>query len=162
VFRLRLEPSTYWIQVHGFAQCTGRYRKDHSLNYNGLETKCSEIRLSKMDELVGNLGYYICVTSDFVIYMFLTCDLGNRDWIRAGQPRVRSSSTGRVNNFFFSTSSRPALGCIQPPIHLVPRALSPGVKWQGREPDHWPVACAEVNKIWIYTSTPHMPSWRSA
>jgi hypothetical protein len=33
-------------------------------------------------------------------------------------------------------------------------ALSPGVKWQGREADHSSPASAEVKKMWIYTSTP--------
>jgi hypothetical protein len=30
----------------------------------------------------------------------------------------------------------------------------PGVKRQGREADHSPPTSAEVNKMWIYTSTP--------
>jgi hypothetical protein len=38
----------------------------------------------------------------------------------------------------------------------------PGVKQPGREADHSLPASGEVKKIWIYTSTPHMPSWRSA
>jgi hypothetical protein len=36
------------------------------------------------------------------------------------------------------------------------------VKLQRRESDHSPPTSAEVKKIWIYTSTPHTPSWRSA
>jgi hypothetical protein len=36
------------------------------------------------------------------------------DWLRAGRPSGRSSSPGRVMNFLFSTSSRPALGSTQP------------------------------------------------
>jgi hypothetical protein len=36
------------------------------------------------------------------------------DWLRAGRQRGRSSSPGRVKNFFFSTSSRPPLGPTQP------------------------------------------------
>jgi hypothetical protein len=48
-------------------------------------------------------------------------------------PRGRSSSPGRVKNFHFSTSSRPALGPTQPPIQRVPGALSPGVNLPGRE-----------------------------
>jgi hypothetical protein len=36
----------------------------------------------------------------------------------------RSSSPGRVKNFLFSMSSRPALGSTQPPIQWVPGALS--------------------------------------
>jgi hypothetical protein len=58
------------------------------------------------------------------------------DWLRAARPRGRSSSPGRVQNFLFSTASRPALGSIQPPIQWVPGALSPEVKWLGREADH--------------------------
>jgi hypothetical protein len=38
----------------------------------------------------------------------------------------------------------------------------PGVKRSGRGADHSPPASAEVKKMWIYTSTPHMPSWCSA
>jgi hypothetical protein len=37
-----------------------------------------------------------------------------------------SSSPGRVKNFHFSISSRPALGSTQPPIKWVPGALSQG------------------------------------
>jgi hypothetical protein len=70
--------------------------------------------------------------------------------------RGRSSSPGRVKNFLFSTSSRPALGSTQPPIQWVP-----GVKRQRREADNSPLASAEVKKMWIYTSTPHTPSWRA-
>jgi hypothetical protein len=38
--------------------------------------------------------------------------------------------------FHFSTSSWPALGPTQPPIHRVSGALSPGIKRSGREVDH--------------------------
>jgi hypothetical protein len=65
-------------------------------------------------------------------------------------------------NFLFSKSSRPALRSTQPPIQWVPAALSPGVKRSGREVDHSPPTSAEVKRMWIYTSTPHTPSWRSA
>jgi hypothetical protein len=70
------------------------------------------------------------------------------DWLRGGQPRDRSSSPGRVKNFLFSTSPRPALGSTQPPIKWVP-----GVKRAEREADHSPPASVEVKKMWIYTST---------
>jgi hypothetical protein len=49
-----------------------------------------------------------------------------------------------VRSGIVSTSSRPALGFIQPPIQWVP----------GREADHSPPDSAEVKKLWIYTSTP--------
>jgi hypothetical protein len=76
------------------------------------------------------------------------------DWRRAGRPRCRSSSPGRVKDFHFSISSRPPLRPTQPPIEWVPGALSPGVKRSGREADHWPPTSAEVKKTWVYTSTP--------
>jgi hypothetical protein len=76
------------------------------------------------------------------------------DWLRARQRRCRSSSPGRVKNFFFSTSSRPTLGLTQSPIQWVPGAPSPGVKRLGHETNHSPPATAEVKKMWIYTSTP--------
>jgi hypothetical protein len=76
------------------------------------------------------------------------------DWLRAGSPRGRSSSPGRVKNYLFSKSSRLALRSTQPPIQLVPGALSPGVKRTGREADHSPPTSAEVEEMWIYTSTP--------
>jgi hypothetical protein len=62
--------------------------------------------------------------------------------------------SGRVKNFLFSTSSRPALGSTQPPTQWVPGALFPGVKRLGREVDHSPPTSAEIKKMWIYTSTP--------
>jgi hypothetical protein len=71
-------------------------------------------------------------------------------WTTEGQ----SSSPGRVKNFLFSKSSRPALGSTQPPIQWAPGVLSPWVKRQGREADHSPPVSAEVKKMWIYTSTP--------
>jgi hypothetical protein len=62
-----------------------------------------------------------------------------------------------VKNFLFSKSSRPALRSTQPPLQWVP-----GIKRPGSEVDHSPPTSAEVKKMWIYTSTPHTPSWRSA
>jgi hypothetical protein len=75
--------------------------------------------------------------------------------IATGRPRDRSSSPGRVENFLFSASSRPALGPTQPPSQWVPGALSPGVKWSGCEADHSAKTSAKVKKMWIYTSAPH-------
>jgi hypothetical protein len=46
------------------------------------------------------------------------------------------SSPGRVKNFLFSTSSRPALGPSQPHVQCVPGALSLGVNRPGREAEH--------------------------
>jgi hypothetical protein len=59
-----------------------------------------------------------------------------------------------VKNFLFSTSSRPALGSIQPHIQWVLVALSLGVKRPEREVDQLPPTSADVKSIWIYTTTP--------
>jgi hypothetical protein len=76
------------------------------------------------------------------------------DWLRAGRTRGRSSSPGRVKNFHFSMSSRPALGPTQPPFPWVLGALSPGLKQPRCEAGHSPPTSAEVKKTWVYTSTP--------
>jgi hypothetical protein len=79
--------------------------------------------------------------------------------VRAGGPRVWSP--GGVINFLFSRSSRLALRSTQPSIQWVPGALSSGVKRPGGAAHHSPSTSAEVKKMWVYTSTPHAPSWRS-
>jgi hypothetical protein len=56
-------------------------------------------------------------------YVFIIHPLLIRDWLRAGRQRGRNSSSGRVKNFLFSTSSRPTLGSTQPPIKWVPGVL---------------------------------------
>jgi hypothetical protein len=76
------------------------------------------------------------------------------DWLRAGRPRSRSSSPGRVKKVLSSTSSNPALGSTKPPTQWVPGDLSQGVKRQGREADHSTPTSAEVKNTRIYTSTP--------
>jgi hypothetical protein len=67
---------------------------------------------------------------------------------------ARSSSPGRVKNFLFSKSFRPALRSTQPPIQWEPRVLSPGVKRPGREADHVSPTSVEVKIMWIYTFPP--------
>jgi hypothetical protein len=52
------------------------------------------------------------------------------------------------------SSPRP-LGPTQPPIQWASGALSPGVKWPGREADHSP-QYGSIHPL------PHMPPWRSA
>jgi hypothetical protein len=78
------------------------------------------------------------------------------DCLRAGRPRGRISSSGRVKNFLFSLSSRPALGSAEPPIKWVPGALSPGIERPGGEFEahHSSPTSAEVEKMWIYISPP--------
>jgi hypothetical protein len=76
------------------------------------------------------------------------------DWLWAGPPRIRSSSPGRVKNFHFSISSKPALGSTKPPIQWLPGAISVGVKQPGPKADHSSPTSAEVEKTCIYTSTP--------
>jgi hypothetical protein len=51
-------------------------------------------------------------------------------------------------------SSRPPLGPTQPTVDWAPVLFHRGVKRQGREADYSPPTSAEVEKPWIYTSTP--------
>jgi hypothetical protein len=93
------------------------------------------------------------ISVDFTDYIAL-CESRDSDWLRAGRPRGRRSNPGRVKNFYFSMSSKPAVGSTQPPMQWVTGALSPGVKRPGREADHSTRISVEVKKTWIYTSTP--------
>jgi hypothetical protein len=56
--------------------------------------------------------------------------------------------------FFFSTSSRPALGSTKPRIQRIEGVLSPGVKRSEHEADESVPASAEVKKMWIHTFIP--------
>jgi hypothetical protein len=75
--------------------------------------------------------------------------VGINDWLRDGRLRGRCLSPGRVKNFLFSKSTRPALRSRQPSTQWVS-----GAKWPVRQADHSLLASAEIKKIWIYTSTP--------
>jgi hypothetical protein len=66
--------------------------------------------------------------------------------------KIRSSSPGRAKNFFFSNSSRPALGPTQPPS-MGTGGSFPRVKQPEREADHSLPTSTEVKKMWIYTAT---------
>jgi hypothetical protein len=84
------------------------------------------------------------------------------DWLRAGRPSGRSSIRRRVKNFLFSTSSRPALRSIQPPIHWVRGALSRGLKRPGVKllTIHLYLV-PESRKCGSIHPLLHTPSWRS-
>jgi hypothetical protein len=65
--------------------------------------------------------------------------------------------------FLLTTASRTALGPTQPPIQLVPGALSLGVKRPRREADHLPPSSAEVKEcVELYLHSSNTPSWRGA
>jgi hypothetical protein len=74
------------------------------------------------------------------------------DWLRAGRPRGRGSSTGRVKNFVHVVQD--GYGVHPTSYSMVTGALSPGVKRPGHEVDHSPTASVEVKNVSIYTSTP--------
>jgi hypothetical protein len=67
-----------------------------------------------------------------------------------------------TGKYYFSMSSRPALGCTQPPIQWVPGALSQG--WSGRGvklTTHLQLV-PRSRKCGSMHPLPHTPSWRSA
>jgi hypothetical protein len=119
-------------------------------------------------DLVPFISNFLCIqlwTEFFILHIStqINSDRESRysDYLRAGRPRGRSSSPGRVKNFLFSRSASPVLRSTQPPVQWVPGTLSPGVKRPGREVDHSPPTSAEENvDLHIHSHTP--PSWRSA
>jgi hypothetical protein len=64
--------------------------------------------------------------------------------------------------FLFSIASRLAPGPTQPPIQWIPRALSLGVKRQGRESDHSPTSSTKAMNGVAIPPLPRIPSWHSA
>jgi hypothetical protein len=61
---------------------------------------------------------------------------------------------GQVQMFLFIASFRPVLGPNEPPIQEVLEHLFPRLKRLGCEADQAAPTSAEVNNIWIHTSTP--------
>jgi hypothetical protein len=92
----------------------------------------------------------------------------NLYYLARGPSRGRDSSVGIATDYAqdgISSISRQGFS----PLHAVQTGskahtascpagigqdLSLQVKWQGREANHSPPACAEVKKTWIYTTTP--------
>jgi hypothetical protein len=62
------------------------------------------------------------------------------------------TSLGRVKCFLFSTSSRQALGLVQPPIRWKTETVSKELKWPGREADNSLATSADMKKTWVYNS----------
>jgi hypothetical protein len=105
--------------------------------------------------LAYDFFYFVNIFGLYALLINKTGELSRySDWLRAGRRRGRSSNPNKVKNDLFSTSCRLALGSTQPSTQWLPGALSPGVKRPGREADQSPPTNAEVNKMWIYTSTP--------
>jgi hypothetical protein len=65
---------------------------------------------------------------------------------------VGVTSPGRVRNFLHVVQT--GSGVHPASCQRGTGGFSPGVKRPGREGDHSPQTSAEVNKMWIYTSTP--------
>jgi hypothetical protein len=117
--------------------------------HTGTHKNCT---LSKFSHL--RLGSpLMCLANDLILLQvgLLLCNILYRC-----RRRRRSSSPGRVKNFLFSTSSRPALGSAQLPIQWVLR-----VKRPGHEADHSPPTSAEIEKCGSIHPLPHTPSCRS-
>jgi hypothetical protein len=61
---------------------------------------------------------------------------------------------GNEGIFFFVITSRPPLVPTQHPIQWIPRNISKGVKWPGRDVNHSTRNSAEFKNASSYTSTP--------
>jgi hypothetical protein len=75
------------------------------------------------------------------------------DRLRAWRPRGQSSSPGRVKNFHFSTSSRPALGSTKPPRGLSGRGVKLTIHLE---------LVPRTRKCGSIHPLPHTPSWHNA
>jgi hypothetical protein len=65
--------------------------------------------------------------------------------LRDGRQRNRGSILGEgAKDFLFAITSKPTLGPSQPPLQLVPGAVSPDLWQQGRKADDSPPPSAEV------------------
>jgi hypothetical protein len=69
--------------------------------------------------------------------------IATRYGLQAGRQGFHSRQEQII--FLFSAASRPAMGFTQPPIQWRTGALSPGVKWPGREADHSHPPSTEVD-----------------
>jgi hypothetical protein len=87
---------------------------------------CPVLQVGATEEEKGSKHYIVC-SLKVRIKKFSDARCRYSDWLRAGRPRGRSSSLGRIKNFLF-TESRLAPRSTQPPIQRVPGALSPGSK----------------------------------
>jgi hypothetical protein len=69
-----------------------------------------------------------------------------------------------VETKMFTSPCRPDWLCGSPNLlaNGYQGVLLPRIKWQMREANHPSPTSVQVMKTWIYTSTPHTPSWRSA
>jgi hypothetical protein len=147
--------------------------EDHGLNIH----RCKQLPDWRVDGGSGFLRYlapYLpnCTVSHPDGHKFNECDKLWTKCCMCGVEQIISSSVCRATsyglddrgvgfrvpvgsrNFLFSTSSRPAMEPIQPPIQWVPGAICTGIKRPGREADHSLPNSTEVKKIWIYTTTP--------
>jgi hypothetical protein len=92
--------------------------------------------------------YYLHVhLLQIYMYVYLVVILtGGRDSLAgiatAGRPGF--GSRYKPGMFLSCAAFRPALGPTKPPVQRAPGALSPEVKWPGREADHSPTSSAEV------------------
>jgi hypothetical protein len=74
----------------------------------------------------------------------------------------RGSIPAKDKIFLFYTTSRPALGPIQPPNQCLPGTLSPGVNRPGREAGRSPQSSAAVKNGGAILPLPYMSSWHIA
>jgi hypothetical protein len=81
---------------------------------------------------------------------------------RPPRPPGRSSNPCRVNNFPLPHAVNTGSGVHPASYPMGTVGCLPGVKRHGFQAVYSPPTSAEVKKTWIYKSSPHMFSWRSA
>jgi hypothetical protein len=137
----------------------------HLCIFNGrnINTKLNQSTGSRI--LMNDYSVDMCLSFQFhtiTTFNDVTSYPKLRCWLRAGQLRGRSSSSGRIKNFLFPMSSRPTLGSIQPPTQWVPGLFPRGQSGRGVKLTTHLQLVPKSRKCGPIHPLPHMPSWRSA
>jgi hypothetical protein len=127
--RMRFQVSESQAQWRKWSFCIRRnYVCKLPVKYFQLTYRFQATRTISCDKYYFELSGRYSEAKNFLSFFFKSYVplLLFRRWLRAGRLRGWGSSPGRVKNYYFSISSRPALGSTQPPIQWVPGALSRG------------------------------------
>jgi hypothetical protein len=103
---------------------------------------------------------YCCIysgTTNFSsLHNVVSSGIAQPVWRRTMGWKVRVRFPVMQDFFLFSTTFRPVLGPTQPPLQLVPGALSPEEKRLRRGADHSPPFSAEVKKVGAISPLTHV------
>jgi hypothetical protein len=136
----------YWIAKHPYLITVFTYTK-HDIPYT---MHAIRVTLEARGSVLHWNSYISSNETNWTQYASPTLSQYRniQEWINRGI----ESRQGLI--FLYTTASRPALGCTQPPIQWVSGALSLGGKAAGVWSWLSPPYSAKLKDAWSYTSTP--------